>query len=206
MAAGALALAAAACGDAAGPAVEAGPRVAIAPGGVTLDALGELFRFEAVVFDATGGRVDDPRVTWESNTPTIATVDSTGTVRAVANGQATVIARWENLEGSAAVVVQQRPGSFAKVSGDFQDGIAGQPLPEPLVARVADKYGHPIAGIPVYFRVVFGSGEFDVPTPVSGADGIVSVRWTIPVPGEHTAQASLTPGGTTPAHYNATVR
>lgn len=150
-------------------------------------------------------RVDTATFAWRSSDPDIVFVDSTGTVRATGNGTATITASWNGIEGSAAVAVQQKVAVFFKVSGDFQRGTAGQPLPDPLVARVTDRYGTGVSGIPIYFRITQGSGTFDMNSPLSDSTGTVRVQWTIPEPGEHIAQASLQPGQITPALYNAVV-
>ncbi|MBK8284190.1 MAG: hypothetical protein IPK97_04580 [Ahniella sp.] len=57
--------------------------------------------------------------------------------------------------------------SLSVLSGDDQTGVLGQALPEPLMIRLADASGDPVAGQPVRFDLIRGSGHF----PISGAIG-----------------------------------
>ncbi len=97
-----------------------------------------------------------------------------------------------NLEGSpirfVASAVASDPFQLVKVSGDSQTAAAGTPLPEPLVVRVTDEFGNPVAGHTVRFSVVSGGGSFggaqslEVATDDSGR---ASAVYTLgPQPGE----------------------
>jgi hypothetical protein len=60
-----------------------------------------------------------------------------------------------------------------------QPGRRNEELAEPLVVRVADRYGNPVDGVVVNWQVESGDGELigaDAPT---GVDGTVSVRWKL---------------------------
>ncbi|WP_088319822.1 LamG-like jellyroll fold domain-containing protein [Kineosporia sp. R_H_3] len=52
------------------------------------------------------------------------------------------------------------PRSATVVSGDGQVGTAGQPFDKPLVAKVLDAAGAPLAGTPVTFAVTSGGAAF----------------------------------------------
>jgi plastocyanin len=60
-------------------------------------------------------------------------------------------------------------------SGDKQVGVAGQPLPEDLRARVT-RDGKPVEGVTVYWTTM--QGTMNPPEAVTGADGISASRWT----------------------------
>jgi len=60
-------------------------------------------------------------------------------------------------------------------SGDKQVGVAGEPLPEDLRARVT-RDGKPAAGVTVYWTTM--QGTMNPPEAVTDADGISASRWT----------------------------
>ena len=71
------------------------------------------------------------------------------------------------------------PAKLSVVSGNAQEGVVGQPLPQPVVARVTDASGEPVEGQIVNFRVVSGGGEVYAGAALTNADGIASERWTL---------------------------
>jgi hypothetical protein len=69
------------------------------------------------------------------------------------------------------------------VSGDRQNGMVGEPLPDSLFVKVTDSYRNPVAGVNVTFSVEWGDGSIGgAATTDSG--GVASPgRWTLgPVP------------------------
>lgn len=52
------------------------------------------------------------------------------------------------------------PAAIAMVSGDDQEGKAGEWLPEPFVVRVTDSLGNPVQGVEVTWRITSGEGDF----------------------------------------------
>lgn len=77
------------------------------------------------------------------------------------------------------------------VSGDSQAGTAGQLLPEPLVVRVLDQRGQPVAGAVVTWKVMTRGGLVPERTTSTDAQGYARTRWTLgPARGEHTLRAS----------------
>ncbi|MCH7874398.1 MAG: Ig-like domain-containing protein [Gemmatimonadetes bacterium] len=204
-----LAVAAAACdsGGVDSALAPAGPAVVISPSSVTLDAVGDRRRLTASVLGADATPVPDASVTWRSDDTTIANVTEDGLVIARANGMTVVTAAWDTLVGRAEVSVAQVGVSLFKVSGDEQAGVLGQTLERPLVARVTDRFGHPVRDATVFFRIESGGGTLSEPTPHTNAEGNASTRWTLgPTDRDQTVAASLTPGALTPAIYNATAR
>ncbi|MEO5510151.1 MAG: Ig-like domain-containing protein, partial [Longimicrobiales bacterium] len=81
--------------------------VLVGPGVVTITAVNDTARLSAVVRDANGN-VMTPGVTWTSSNTSVATVDVTGKVRAVASGFADITATAGPASGSARVNVTQR--------------------------------------------------------------------------------------------------
>lgn len=78
-------------------------------------------------------------------------------------GQQLVVASAAGFVGSALFINSARPTDPAYLindSGDQQTGIAGQLLPQPLVAVVTDRGFNRLAGVPVTFKVVQGGGAF----------------------------------------------
>jgi hypothetical protein len=68
---------------------------------------------------------------------------------------------------------------MAIVSGDGQSGAAGQELPQPIVVRVTDADGRPIAGADIEFRVTAGGGQARGVSALTDADGRGSARWVL---------------------------
>ena len=72
---------------------------------------------------------------------------------------------------TADLVIEKAP----ERSGDAQVGVAGEPLPEDLRARVT-RDGQPVEGVTVYWTTF--QGTMDPPSDVTDADGISASRWT----------------------------
>lgn len=78
--------------------------IAVTPVGFVLD-VGQTRQLTAFVLDASGNRLTDRVVTWSSDSPTVATVSSTGLVSATGYGYATITATCEGKTFSLAVTV-----------------------------------------------------------------------------------------------------
>ncbi|MFN7963846.1 MAG: Ig-like domain-containing protein [Thermoanaerobaculia bacterium] len=94
--------------------------------------------------------------------------------------------------------------------GDNQQGEVGQPLPRAFDALVADRFGNPIAGIPVTFTVVTGGGRLggggESLVRVSDGKGIARAVLTL---GNEAGEANNVvsasyPGGEKSAYFTAT--
>lgn len=142
------------------------------------------------VVDANGSGVGGTAVQWSvasgagALSSTSVQSDSRGraqvswTLGAAAGGQSLVA----SVAGIPAVTVMAsaQPGPAAalvRVSGDAQNGLAGQPLAQPLVVRVTDAHTNPIAGVPVTFTA--GAGAVAAATVVTGATGLAQTTWTL---------------------------
>ena len=87
--------------------------VAVTPAEATIAALSDTVRLEAEAFDVNGHVVDGAEFSWESDDPSVATVDASGLVTAVGNGTASVTATAGEAAWAAAVTVMQEPDSVA---------------------------------------------------------------------------------------------
>jgi protocatechuate 3,4-dioxygenase beta subunit len=82
-------------------------------------------------------------------------------------------------DGAAGPPPAKSPAEIEIVSGNVQQGVVGTELPQPLVAKVLDAQGNPIAGQVVNFVVTSGGGHVFAGSSASNANGIVQERWTL---------------------------
>lgn len=71
------------------------------------------------------------------------------------------------------------PARLVIVSGNAQTGHAGQELSQPLVVRVVDDNGDPVADQVVNFRVVSGGGSTFAGATETDVNGIAQDYWTL---------------------------
>jgi alpha-tubulin suppressor-like RCC1 family protein/serine/threonine protein kinase len=96
-----------------------------------------------------------------------------------------------------------RPRLARVVQGDRQSGgLAGDTLREPLVLRVENEAGHPVAGVTVRFEITSGEGEVDPEDAVTDTAGAVRARWLLRTPGAHVLAARV-PGLTDATTFHA---
>src|SRR5687767_6351442 len=65
------------------------------------------------------------------------------------------------------------------VSGDAQEATVGEPLPQPLVVRVTDASGRPVADQLLNFRVVSGDGSVAAGASFTNEEGVAQERWIL---------------------------
>ena len=83
------------------------------------------------------------------------------------------------------------------VSGNGQSGTAGGTLPLPLVVRLLDGSGNPIAGGAVSWVIGAGGGSVDPAASTTAPDGTTSAVWTLgPGLGSNTVTAVVSGVGT----------
>jgi hypothetical protein len=86
--------------------------------------------------------------------------------------------------------VQLPPAVLEIISGNAQEGVVGEMLAEPLIARVENENGQPVQGQIVNFVVVSGGGSVFAGSSISNAQGIVQEWWTLgPTVGEQRVEA-----------------
>ena len=95
--------------------------VMVAPAGLTLTALGMTVQLTATALDASGNTISGKTFTWVSVPTTIATVNSSGVVTAVANGSATVTATTDGIDGTSVLTVDDSPITSVNVDDNFYD-------------------------------------------------------------------------------------
>lgn len=84
------------------------------------------------------------------------------------------------------------PTEMEMLGGDGQQGVVGQPLPDPLRVRVVDEKGRPLAGVDVTWTASTTAGTLVPTTPQTGSDGTASARWTLGSEvGEHQVSATV---------------
>jgi len=82
--------------------------------------------------------------------------------------------------------------SLLYVSGDGQEAMPGQSLPQPLRVRVANGQ-HPVIGAKVQFTLKSGGGSLSVTSPVATTtpDGVAECVWTLGRSGPQQVEAHL---------------
>lgn len=108
--------------------------------------------------------------------------------------------------GSDLALPTEAPGAQVEmVQGDDQVGQPGAPLEDPLIVRVTDSAGTPLAGQPVTWAVDGGGGAIDPVTSSSNAEGLAFAEWILgPVPGLNVVEAQIP--GTGAVTFTATAR
>ncbi|HEU4641602.1 MAG TPA: Ig-like domain-containing protein [Gemmatimonadaceae bacterium] len=194
----------AACGgDSSGPDTPTPASITIQPGAGALDAIGATAQLTATVKDQHGQPIAGATVTWHSGSESIATVNGSGLVTAVANGSADITASVGSVQGHLMVTVAQGVRAMVKPFGDAQAGVAGQPLSAPLVVQVNDRLGHGVAGVAVSFGADAGDGSMSPATAMTAANGQAQTTWTLG--GTAGAQrASAVVAGLDSVHFTAT--
>ncbi|MEJ2538387.1 MAG: Ig-like domain-containing protein [Gemmatimonadota bacterium] len=143
---------------------------------------GEWARITATARDRFGNVVEDVPVTWASSATAVATVSSTGLIRAVAVGNATITARAEGLTAehrtSVAEIVDETR-RIVRESGNNQVGQVGQPLARQPSVRVVDGNGSGVPGVAVSWQVRSGGGRVSSATVTTDGSGISRVGWTL---------------------------
>ncbi|HEV2733705.1 MAG TPA: Ig-like domain-containing protein, partial [Longimicrobiaceae bacterium] len=92
---------------------------------------------------------------------------------------------------------------LVKVAGDGQSGPAGSLLPAPLVGRVVDGRGNPVAGAAVSWAATAGGGSLAPAASTTDAAGQASAAWTLGGSvGANAATASV--AGAAPVTFGAT--
>jgi hypothetical protein len=87
------------------------------------------------------------------------------------------------------------PGAAAQLSiysGNAQTGNINQPLPQPIIAAVADAFGNPVPGATVTFAVTGGGGTITPTSAIADEGGHARATWTLgPNAGAQTATANI---------------
>ena len=132
-----------------------------------LDAAGAPVAGQPVHFalERSSGSLDDGK----RQVAVVAGADGTASVQFTLGhragvGAQTVVAEAAGFAGPAVFSATALPGDPSLVvvdSGGEQIGLAGRPLPRPLIAAVTDSGFNRLSGVPVRFSVVKGAGTLD---------------------------------------------
>jgi len=153
--------------------------VIVTPSQDTLTVTGGSVRFSARVLDKKGKALTGLPITWTSSQPLVAEMGEMGLATAVAPGVTQIRATASGVVGQATLTVALQPAHAESMSGDGQTGIVGSVLGELLQVQVTDGAGVPISGVSVTFTVLQGGGFVFPSFPWTGAEGTVSVQWTL---------------------------
>jgi hypothetical protein len=176
--AGALLLWVSACGDS-GIEPNMPAAITLSPSSISFTTIGQSQQLTPQVADQTGNPLPSAQVRWATSDAAVATVTAGGLVTAQGFGSAEVTATAGAVSTTASVVVLRTPTQLEKITGDGQVGIAGQPLPDPLVVEVVDADGNPVSGAVVNFTVTQGGGSLGTESVTSGLDGTASTSFTL---------------------------
>jgi Bacterial cadherin-like domain/Bacterial Ig-like domain (group 1) len=142
--------------------------------------------------DGGGGTVNPPMQTTDAEGKASTTI-TLGTAVGQLSGEARVAVD----EGSPLAVaftasaIPTGAASISKFSGDSQSVAVGTALPSPLVVKVGDEFGNPIANVTVQWSVE-GGGSLNDSSTVTGLDGLTSVQRVLgPTAGEQRTLASV---------------
>lgn len=108
----------------------------------------------------------------------------------------------------AASAVAAKADTLRPLSPVSQPGRRGETLPDPLTVIVVDRFGNPVPGVKVEWKVEAGKGEVSESETQTGSDGKTSVFWTMgDRPGVHVVTATVKEGDVSgsPAAFTATV-
>lgn len=153
-----------ACGDDRGPTEPEVPAVAsititpearAVPDGGTLQLTATLRDQDGQTFSSLPQGVS---IAWSSADDEIASVSEGGLVTGNRPGETRITATAAGRSATATIEVTQVPTALVAVSGSGQDETPGGELPEPLVVRVEDRHGEPVAGVAVTWSVSSGGG------------------------------------------------
>ncbi|MDE2878519.1 Ig-like domain-containing protein, partial [Candidatus Palauibacter soopunensis] len=139
--------------------------VTVTPNTAMLTAIDQTVRLSADVHDQLGRPIAGAAVVWSSGDASVASVDTSGLVTALANGNATVTARSGDVSDSASIVVSQT-AAMAEVTPTTHTLATGDTVR--LVATATDANGHVVAD------AAFGWTSSD--TAVASVDSLGLVR------------------------------
>jgi hypothetical protein len=171
------------------------------------------------VTDADGNPVVAAAVTWVVTagggqlSPPTSTTDAAGAASTgwtlgpgVGPNAAQAVVSGVGTATFTATAVAGSASGLAIVSGDAQSAAAGARLPAPVVVRVTDGAGNPVAGVVVQWQVRSGGGSVTPGSSTTDGSGTASAQWTLgPSAGENTLEASAGAAGSVTFRATGTV-
>jgi hypothetical protein len=131
-------------------------------------------------------------------------------VLGTAPGSYAVVAKLVDVEGQLqefrAEAKAAAPDTLSPETPLAQPGRREHAVGTPPAVRVVDRFGNPVAGIPVAWQVTAGQGEVSEPISTTGADGNATVQWTLGNRiGVHKLTAAIGSVSGSPVTFTATV-
>ena len=180
--------------------------ITVTPSTQTATALAQTKTYTAVAKDAAGNVLPGVVFQWSSSSTAIATVNASGVATAVAAGNATITAAVEEASGTAAFLVRPPGVQLTVSSGNNQTGTVKTAASAPVVAKVSDAAGNPVAGIAVTFATADTTGVVATASTTSNAQGLASTAWTFGTKaGTQTVTATSVGLVNSPLPFTATV-
>lgn len=127
------------------PATPVATRVAISPDSAVLKAIGETATFSATVYDQSGNRMSGQTVSWSSLNSGVASVSSSGVVRAVAVGTARIVARVSGIADTVSVRVAAPQAAPQLIIAPAADTLTALGASRRFTATARDANGASVA-------------------------------------------------------------
>jgi uncharacterized protein YjdB len=174
------------------------------PDSLVLDAPGDTGRLSLTAYDSLGSTISAPAIAWSSSDDAVATVDSLGTVTAVATGSVTITADVGGVASQARARVVPALTLVAAGPTSFSGEVATDVT---LSVLVEDELGGAQGGATVSWSTAAGSGSIVSSTETRADDtGHASAVWRLGTgAGPQQATASVeTRGSTVVLTFSAT--
>ena len=175
--------------------------VAVDPATHTLVALGDTIRLSAEALDANGNVVAAAQLAWSSSDTSVATVNSSGLVTAMANGTTTVTAVAGEVRGTAEITVEHPAGAALVATlvrpASLAPAEAGKQGRDTIVVAVTDGLGSPAAGARYQWTTDRHSGWVYPPRGTTSANGLITATWVAGWPGRGELALSVAKGDAT---------
>lgn len=129
-----------------------------------------------------GAIVTGQTITFTSDNPAVASISSTGVLRALTMGTANITARSSSGQSASGVVtvIAGLPAAITKTAGDNQSALLGTAVAVTPSVTVRDSAGNPTADVPVSFSASAGGGSVTGGSAITNASGIATVgSWTL---------------------------
>ena len=119
--------------------------IVISPGSKSLSAIEQTVQLTAAARDQDGESMAGVAFTWSSSDAAVASVTSSGLVKALDSGQATIRATSRSVSGTAVVTIEQAVAAVVVSPSDVTLTEVGKA--QQFVAEARDANGHRIPGI-----------------------------------------------------------
>jgi len=184
------------CNDGTGPPLSS---LSFVTTDITLSSLGENYQLKLSAKTAQGEDFKNPKITWTSTDPGVATVSETGLVTSVTNGSTEISVHSGTLTAKTSVVVAQTPatidlsakkirfeniGDTAQIFVVVQDAL-GSPLANPTITWASDNPSvASVSGSGIVTAINLGQSSIIVQTgTISVASSISVSHWDQLTPG-----------------------